>query len=83
MEDKKDPYDGEYVGNIFGWKISFIGLFVISSITALAAYRHITMDVPLGIDDPMEEQKARFAPPGKADREKAERERDTLTVVKE
>ena len=25
----KDPFDGEYIGNIWGWKMSFIGLGVI------------------------------------------------------
>ncbi len=26
---QKDPFDGEYIGNIWGWKLSFIGLGVI------------------------------------------------------
>lgn len=26
---QKDPFDGEYIGNIWGWKWSFIGLAVI------------------------------------------------------
>ncbi|SEQ05786.1 hypothetical protein [Neolewinella agarilytica] len=70
MEDK-DPYDGEYIGNIFGWKISFIGLGVILLFSAVIAYRHYTMDVPLGFDDPLEseEEKARYAPAGAADQD--------------
>lgn len=71
MEDPKDPYDGEYIGNIFGWKISFIGLGVILFFTAVIAYRHYTLDAPLGFEDPLEseEEKARYAPPGAADRD--------------
>lgn len=67
MEEKRDPYDGDYVGNIFGWKLSLIGLALIVLLTLLAAYRHYTMDVPVGFEDPMLDQKARYAPAGKAD----------------
>ena len=70
MADQRDPYDGDYIGNIFGWKISLVGLVLIVALTALAAYRHVTLDVPLGFKDPleMEREKERFAPAGKADR---------------
>ena len=35
-----DEYDhGEYLGNIFGWKVSFIGLAVILFFLALAFFR--------------------------------------------
>jgi predicted MFS family arabinose efflux permease len=78
MEEKRDPYDGDYIGNIFGWKMSMIGLVVISLFCAIVAYRHYTMDVPIGFDDPLEDQKARFAPPGSADRAK-----DSLKVGSE
>lgn len=70
MAEERDPYDGDYVGNIFGWKISMIGLAFIVFLSALAAYRHYTMDVPIGFEDPIEAQKDRFAPAGKADRAK-------------
>lgn len=70
MDDKKDPFDGEYVGNIFGWRLSLYGALVIVVFLALAAYRHYTMDVPIGFDDPLESQKDRFAPAGRADRAK-------------
>ncbi|OAV45398.1 hypothetical protein A3850_013245 [Lewinella sp. 4G2] len=68
--DNKDPYDGEYIGNIFGWKISMIGLAVILFFTALAAYRHYSLDVPIGFDDPLEseEEKSKYAPaPNRSD----------------
>lgn len=70
MSEKRDPYDGDYVGNIFGWKLSLVGLVLIVLLSAWAAYRHYTMDVPIGFDDPTEAQKARFAPPGAEDRAK-------------
>jgi len=35
-----DEYDnGEYLGNIFGWKVSFIGLAVILLLLALVWFR--------------------------------------------
>jgi len=70
MDEQRDPYDGDYVGNIFGWKLSMYGLVLILGFCALAAYRHYTMDVPVGFDDPLEAQKERFAPAGAADRAK-------------
>lgn len=36
----KDPYDGEYIGNIWGWKVSFIALAVIVSMILLLWYRY-------------------------------------------
>ena len=38
-----DPEEeGEYLGNIFGWKISLIGLGVIILCVGIIAYGHIT-----------------------------------------
>ena len=51
----EEKHDGEYLGNIWGWKISYVGLVLILLFLALIAYRHITMDVPLGMDDPTAE----------------------------
>ena len=51
-EDKRDPFDGEYVGNIWGWRISMIGAAVIVLLSAFAAYRHYTLGVPFGLEDP-------------------------------
>ena len=31
----KDDLDGDYIGNVFGWKISIIGLLVIASFIGL------------------------------------------------
>ncbi|MEM1320408.1 MAG: hypothetical protein AAGG75_09130 [Bacteroidota bacterium] len=41
-----DEWDGEYIGNIWGWKNSFIGLFLIVIMLALMIYRHATLDTP-------------------------------------
>lgn len=70
MADKRDPYDGDYIGNIFGWKLSAYGAIFILVLLAIAAYRHYTLDVPVGFDGPTEEEKARYAPAGRADRAK-------------
>ncbi len=52
MEKKKkrnilfqDPFEGEYVGNVFGWKTSFIGLFAIISLLALSFYLASTREI--------------------------------------
>ena len=62
--DKRDPYDGDYIGNIFGWKVSMIGAAVILLFVGIAAYRHVSLGVPIGFDDPLEQEseKAKYAP---------------------
>lgn len=54
MEEEKksrDPFDGDYIGNIWGWKFSLFGLGLIVLLLGLMIYRHYTMDVPLGFDE--------------------------------
>ena len=46
----KDPFDGEYVGNIWGWKFSLIGLVVILLSLGLLIYRHYSSGIPFGED---------------------------------
>ncbi|WP_116109026.1 hypothetical protein [Lewinella sp. IMCC34191] len=68
------PYDNSSdssSGNIFGWRISLIGLVIILFLAALAAYRHYTMDVPVGFDDPLEQPESRGYYQEKAERERA------------
>lgn len=36
----KDPFDGEYIGNIWGWKISLIGLAVMVFLSLVVWYRY-------------------------------------------
>lgn len=55
-EEQKDPFDGEYIGNIFGWKFSLLGLALILVLGSLMLYRHCAMDVPFGLDTEAEEQ---------------------------
>lgn len=55
-EDKKDPFDGEYIGNIWGWKFSLIGLGLILLLLAIMLYRHWKMDVPFGLQQGSEEK---------------------------
>jgi predicted MFS family arabinose efflux permease len=55
-EDKKDPFDGEYIGNIFGWKFSMVGLALILLLSALMLYRHWKLGVPFGFELESQEQ---------------------------
>ncbi len=41
-----DEYDGEYLGNIWGWKFSFISLAVITILSLYVLYRYSTQEVP-------------------------------------
>ncbi|WP_420460553.1 hypothetical protein [Neolewinella sp.] len=58
-------------GNIFGWRVSLIGLVLILVLGALAAYRHYTLGVPVGFDDPLEQPQQRDYYHDKADRDAA------------
>jgi hypothetical protein len=58
-------------GNLFGWRISAIGLIVITLLAALAAYRHYTLDVPVGFEDPLAQPDSRGYYQEKAEREAA------------
>lgn len=62
MTKQRDPYDGEYIGNIFGWRFSLIGAAVILGLVAFAAYRHYSLGVPIGFEDQMELESERYAP---------------------
>ena len=55
-DEKKDPFDGEYIGNIWGWKFSMLGLALIVLMSALMIYRHISLGVPFGGSSPGQEQ---------------------------
>ncbi|MBR9922869.1 MAG: hypothetical protein GYB31_18735 [Bacteroidetes bacterium] len=45
-EENKDPFDGEYIGNIWGWKISFIGLGVLLFFLGLMIWRSYSTGKP-------------------------------------
>ena len=40
-----DEYDGEYLGNIWGWKFSYIGLAIIIILSLYVAYSFATEEV--------------------------------------
>ena len=44
-EEFADLFDPTYQGNVFGWKLSFMGLGVILLAVGTVVYRHITMGV--------------------------------------
>ncbi len=41
-----DPWDGEYIGNIWGWKFSFISLGIILFFLFIALFRYYTLTDP-------------------------------------
>lgn len=47
-EEKKDPFDGEYIGNIWGWRFSLLGLLLLVLMAGLMAYRHYSLGIPFG-----------------------------------
>ena len=51
MTEKRDPHDGEYIGNIFGPKITLYGGILILIFTAIVLYRHWALDVPFGMEE--------------------------------
>lgn len=56
--DDKDPHDGEYIGNIFGWRLSIIGAILLLLVGSLAVYRHHALGIPFGNPDPSPEEPA-------------------------
>lgn len=62
-DNLKDPFEsggwnfgkrdsaGEYVGNVFGWRVSLIGAAVIVLLGGLAVYRHWALEVPFGMEE--------------------------------
>ncbi len=51
MTEKRDPFDGEYIGNIFGPKITLYGAILILLFTGIIVYRHWKLDVPFGMEE--------------------------------
>lgn len=43
----EEPSEEEYIGNIWGWKFSIVGLVLILIFAALLAYRTFVMEVPI------------------------------------
>lgn len=51
MSEKRDPHDGEYIGNLFGSKMTLYGGIFILLLVAFMVYRHWSMGVPFGMTD--------------------------------
>ena len=45
-EEGKEPFDGEYIGNIWGWRFSLAGLALILVMCGIMVYRHHALGVP-------------------------------------
>ncbi len=50
-EEKKDAAEQEYIGNIWGWKFSFMGLILILTFSSILFYRHYVLGVPLQVEE--------------------------------
>ncbi len=61
--EKKDQIQDEedYIGNIWGWRFSMIGLALILLMLALMIYRHYTLDIPFGGEEPASPEKTEQA----------------------
>ncbi len=62
-DNLKDPFedgwhfgrrapDGQYAGNVFGWRVSLIGAALILLLGGFAIYRHYQLGVPFGMEEP-------------------------------
>lgn len=51
MSEKRDPFDGAYIGNIFGPKLTLYGAILILFFTGIAVYRHWKLGVPFGMEE--------------------------------
>jgi hypothetical protein len=56
MKEERDPHDGEYIGNIFGPRLTRYGLLFLLLVLGLALYRHWSLGVGPGWE--MEEEAA-------------------------
>lgn len=45
------PYNGEYLGNIWGWKLSIIGAVVLILMVAWILYAHLSTGTPFGMEE--------------------------------
>ena len=63
--------DPNATGNLFGWRVSLFGLAFILVLAALATYRHYSLDVPVGFEDPLAQPESKNYYREKADRETA------------
>ena len=50
---ENQPNDDEYIGNIFGWKISIIGAIVLLVVGGIIAYGHFTGKIDITTGEPI------------------------------
>jgi len=50
---ENQPNDDEYIGNIFGWKISIIGAIVLLLVGGVIAYGHFTGKIDITTGEPI------------------------------
>jgi len=63
-EKKRDPHDGDYIGNIWGWRFSLFGGAIILLLLIVIIYRHIALGVPIGMEPEEGQQEELVDPPG-------------------
>jgi hypothetical protein len=51
MSEKRDPFDGDYIGSIFGPKLTLYGGLLILFFAIVVVYRHWKLDVPFGMEE--------------------------------
>lgn len=44
---EKDAWGRDYLGNIWGWKFSFLGLFLLLFLLGIMAYRYFILELPI------------------------------------
>jgi len=50
-ENSRDPFDGPYVGNVWGKRMTLYGGIFILIMLAIVLYRHWAMEAPFGMDE--------------------------------
>ncbi len=55
-QNDKDPFDGEYIGNIWGRKFTLYGGMFILFLLGVILFRHWSMGVPFGLEDVEQEE---------------------------
>ncbi len=45
-----DEWDGEYIGNMWGWKFSLFALALILALLAIVFYRYYVLGIPFDIN---------------------------------
>ncbi len=60
---KNDEQNTEYIGNMWGWKFSFFGLFLILAMCALTFHSYKTGRLDMTTGEPMKKEKQQDTKP--------------------